>query len=64
VDGVSACGMIKSSKNINQHTPVIGITAYEKKEEWANLFDDVLWKPLKMEQLAKTLRSVTERKAL
>ncbi len=53
--------MIKSAKNVNQMTPIVGITAYEKKEEWSNLFDEVLWKPLKKEQLAKILRSVTDK---
>eukprot|EP00833_Pecoramyces_ruminatium_P018115 jgi/Orpsp1_1/1192147/evm.model.d7180000090924.1 len=41
-DGPNAARMIKSVNNINQTTPIIGVTAYEQTYNLTQEFDDIL----------------------
>ena len=47
--------MIKSVSNINQTTPIIGVTAYEQTYNLSQEFDDVLSKPITKEDLIQEL---------
>ncbi|KAJ3411713.1 hypothetical protein HDV05_001823 [Chytridiales sp. JEL 0842] len=58
IDGETAARMIRSTKNINQITPVIGVTAYEQTYAQTKHFDDVLTKPLTKDMLIKILHAV------
>ena len=56
VDGESASRMIKSTQNINQQTPIIAVTAYERSAQYAGSFDDILLKPLNRSMVLQQLR--------
>jgi len=47
--------MIKSVNNINQTTPIIGVTAYEQTYNLTQEFDDILSKPITKEDLIQEL---------
>lgn len=56
VDGETASRMIKSTQNINQQTPIIAVTAYERSAQHAGSFDDILLKPLNQSMVLQQLR--------
>ncbi|KAI7878553.1 hypothetical protein K492DRAFT_149339 [Lichtheimia hyalospora FSU 10163] len=56
IDGESASRMIKSTQNINQQTPIIAVTAYERSAQHAGSFDDILLKPLNRSTVLQQLR--------
>jgi CheY-like chemotaxis protein len=47
--------MIKSTRNKNQATPIIAVTAYEHPLSLARAFDEVLSKPVDRATLQKCL---------
>ena len=59
VDGESAARMLKSTDNINKHTPVIAVTAYEQTFAQSRQFDDIMAKPVSNEMLYKVLAAVS-----
>ncbi|KAJ1570118.1 hypothetical protein HK096_009957 [Nowakowskiella sp. JEL0078] len=59
VDGETATRMIKSTKNINQLTPIIAVTAYEQPSAQMQKFDDVLSKPVSKDSLQRVLLVVS-----
>jgi CheY-like chemotaxis protein len=59
VDGETAARMIRSTKNINQNTPVIAVTAYEQTFAQSQEFDDVMSKPVTRDIMAKVLDAVS-----
>ncbi|ORX89263.1 hypothetical protein K493DRAFT_410535 [Basidiobolus meristosporus CBS 931.73] len=56
IDGFTAARMIKSTKNLNQETPIIAVTAYERNVPQASLFDDILSKIVTKEKIGSTLK--------
>ncbi|KAK9709568.1 rim15, signal transduction response regulator [Basidiobolus ranarum] len=56
IDGFTAARMIKSTKNLNQDTPIIAVTAYERNVPQAGLFDVVLSKIVTKEKIGPTLK--------
>ncbi|KAJ3106270.1 hypothetical protein HDU97_006721 [Phlyctochytrium planicorne] len=58
IDGETATRMIKSTKNINQSTPIIAVTAYEQTFAQSQQFDDVMSKPVTKDLLFKVLAAV------
>ncbi|KAJ1557276.1 hypothetical protein HK096_008161, partial [Nowakowskiella sp. JEL0078] len=59
VDGETATRMIKTTKNINQLTPIIAVTAYEQPSTQMQKFDDVLSKPVSKDSLQRVLLAVS-----
>ncbi|KAI8852050.1 hypothetical protein BC829DRAFT_385815 [Chytridium lagenaria] len=58
IDGETAARMIKSTKNVNQQTPIIAVTAYEQTFAQTQQFDDVMSKPVTKDLLFKVLAAV------
>ncbi|KAI8141200.1 hypothetical protein BJV82DRAFT_619670 [Fennellomyces sp. T-0311] len=56
IDGDAAARMIKSTHNINQNTPIVAVTAYERTAQQAGSFDDILCKPVNRSMVAQQLR--------
>ncbi|ORX57693.1 hypothetical protein BCR36DRAFT_580262 [Piromyces finnis] len=56
-DGPIAARMIKSVTNINQNTPIIGVTAYEQTYNLTQEFDDILNKPITKDDLIQELEA-------
>ncbi|KAK9768824.1 rim15, signal transduction response regulator [Basidiobolus ranarum] len=56
IDGFTAARMIKSTKNLNQNTPIIAVTAYERNVPQAGLFDVILSKIVTKEKIGPTLK--------
>lgn len=54
--GDQAAHVIRSVAGINQTTPILGLTAYEKTNELTAAFDDVLTKPVSVDTLREALR--------
>lgn len=48
--------MIKSTKNCNEHTPIIAVTAYERTGQLVDTFDDILSKPVTKEMIRQRLQ--------
>ncbi|KAJ3193079.1 hypothetical protein HK101_005436, partial [Irineochytrium annulatum] len=59
VDGETAARMIKSTKNINDTTPIVAVTAYEQTFALSQQFDDVISKPVMKDMLQRILTAVT-----
>jgi CheY-like chemotaxis protein len=55
IDGENVSKMIKSIQNINQNTPIIALTAYEKHSHYSEIFVDVLIKPVTRDTLVTIL---------
>ncbi|KAJ3038417.1 hypothetical protein HDV00_000605 [Rhizophlyctis rosea] len=58
VDGETAARMIKSTKNVNQTTPIVAITAYEQTFQLSQQFDDTMSKPITKDMVLKILMAV------
>jgi len=50
--------MIKSTKNVNQNTLIVAITAYEQTFQLSQQFDDTLSKPITKDMVLKILMAV------
>nr|KAJ3418581.1 hypothetical protein HK105_008140 [Polyrhizophydium stewartii] len=59
LDGESVARMIKSTKNVNQRTPIIGISSDAPTFAQTQIFDDTLLKPVSKEVLHHTLLAVS-----
>ncbi|ORY94239.1 hypothetical protein BCR43DRAFT_461749 [Syncephalastrum racemosum] len=55
IDGESVARMIKSTQNVNQHTPIIAATAYERTAQQACAFDHIQSKPVTRESVIRIL---------
>ncbi|KAI9270330.1 hypothetical protein BDA99DRAFT_317544 [Phascolomyces articulosus] len=56
IDGDAAARMIKSTHNINQHTPIVAVTAYERTAQLAGSFDDIICKPINRALVSQQIR--------
>ncbi|KAI8090062.1 uncharacterized protein BX664DRAFT_264234 [Halteromyces radiatus] len=61
IDGEAAARMIKSTKNHNQKTTIIAVTAYERTVQLADTFDDVISKPVTKEMIQQRLQLFYQR---
>ena len=48
--------MVKSTQNINQNTPIVAVTAYERTAQQASPFDDILCKPINRALVSQQIR--------
>ena len=67
MNGFDATRIIRSTENLNQHTPIFALTAdvtSANQEEFAHLFDGFLWKPIDISRLFDTLTKIYSEKDL
>ena len=58
MNGFEATTLIRTSKNLNNNTPIFAVTAdvmTKEDKENAHLFNGILWKPLEIEKLFSAL---------
>ncbi|KAG0170786.1 hypothetical protein DFQ30_002014 [Apophysomyces sp. BC1015] len=56
IDGEAAARMIKSTNNVNRNTPIVAVTAYERRAQFAGAFDEILIKPMTKDVILQRLR--------
>ncbi|KAI8918022.1 hypothetical protein BC831DRAFT_484008 [Entophlyctis helioformis] len=54
----AAAHMIRTTKNINQSTPIVGLTAEEPTFAQTQTFDDIMAKPVTKDALHRTLAAI------
>lgn len=52
--------MIKSTNNINKHTPIIAVTAYEGTFQFTGIFYCTLNKPVTKESVLRCIRPLAD----
>lgn len=65
MNGFDAARIIRSTENVNQHTPIFALTAdvtSANKEEFPDLFNGFLWKPIEIPRLFDTLTKLYSEK--
>lgn len=65
MNGFDATRIIRSTENVNQHTPIFALTAdvtSANKDEFAHLFDGFLWKPIEIQRMFDALTKVYSEK--
>ncbi|GAA5809844.1 hypothetical protein MFLAVUS_003259 [Mucor flavus] len=60
IDGEAASRMIKSTNNINKHTPIIAVTAYEGTLQFTGIFYCTLNKPVTKEGVLRCIRPLAD----
>ena len=58
VNGEDAAKLIKKSDNVNKHTPIVGMTAYDFSS--TKYFSQILFKPLKKEKVIELIMKLTD----
>ncbi|KAF7723673.1 hypothetical protein EC973_001764 [Apophysomyces ossiformis] len=56
IDGEAAARMIKSTNNVNRGTPIVAVTAYERRSQFAGAFDEILMKSMTKNIILQRLR--------
>ncbi|OLN95880.1 Serine/threonine-protein kinase RIM15 [Colletotrichum chlorophyti] len=60
INGADVARMIRETKNTNNHTPIVAITAYLKELQAPHYFDSLIEKPISSSKLTEVLKNLCQ----
>ncbi|KAJ9137919.1 Serine/threonine-protein kinase cek1 [Pleurostoma richardsiae] len=60
INGADVARMLRETKNVNSHTPIVAITAYLKELQAPHYFDSLIEKPISSSKLTEVLGSLCQ----